>query len=535
MKKTVAAVMCCCMLSGIAAFADISKTDNTVTVKFDKISQESCDPLMYVFYPDAELKDGTVSDSDLQHLFRVERKIGVTDFETSFKMQDYDAEGVYRVIIGGFDGERITGSFVHLKSETDSRITAELNAAESSVELKAVYDKYNDAADLADYGNPVYMSYSEKFFEVLYDNFAKSFEKSSDARTAFDKTCVILEISSLDGENLIKAIDTLSLTDSEFYKNNSAAVAKIYAKYKDKGETVEKLKKSLREAIAVTEVNLSDSENVLDAVKRYPDIFNVNFDGDFKKVSEAQMAKALYNKDFVTADSVTEAFNRRLAYLLSDTKTPSSPGGGGGGGGASGGAAVSPGTVPGEVMEQLAEKNMFSDIDDCPWAREYIEGVSNRQIMIGDGGLFRPNDNLKREELVKIIVLARELKDSEKVKTFDDVSENDWFYSYVQTAVSAGIVNGVSESVFGAGADVTRQEAAAMLYRAFKSDDPGESESLEFSDGELVSDYARGAVSWFAKNGIISGFPDGTFRPHDNLTRAQAAKIIYELISREVN
>ena len=522
------------MLSGIAAFADISNTDDTVTVKFDGISQESCDPLMYVFYPDAELKDGTVSDSDLQHLFRAERKIGVTDFETAFKMHDYDAEGIYRVIIGGFDGERITGSFVHLKSETDSRITAELNAAESSGELKAVYDKYNAAADLADYGNSVYKSCNERFFEVLYDNFAKSFEKSSDARTAFDKTCVILEINSLEGENLIKAIDTLSLTDSEFYKNNSAAVAKIYAKYKDKGETVEKLKKSLREAIAVTEVNLSDSENVLAAVKRYPDIFNVSFDGDFKKVSEAQMAKALYNKDFVTADSVTEAFNQRLAYLLSDTKTPSSPGGGGGGG-ASGGAAVSPGTVPSEVMEQLGEKNMFSDIDECPWAREYIEGVSNRQIMIGDGGLFRPNENLKREELVKIIVLARELKDSEKVKTFDDVSENDWFYGYVQTAVSAGIVNGVSESVFGAGADITRQEAAAMLYRAFKSGGTDEAESLEFSDGELVSEYARSAVSWFAQNGIISGFPDGTFRPHDNLTRAQAAKIIYELISREVN
>ena len=56
-----------------------------------------------------------------------------------------------------------------LKSETDSRITAELNAAESSGELKAVYDKYNAAADLADYGNSVYKSCNERFFEVLYD------------------------------------------------------------------------------------------------------------------------------------------------------------------------------------------------------------------------------------------------------------------------------------------------------------------------------------------------------------------------------
>ena len=127
------------------------------------------------------------------------------------------------------------------------------------------------------------------------------------------------------------------------------------------------------------------------------------------------------------------------------------------------------------------------------------------------------------------------MKSKKNVLIFSDVSENDWFYGYVQTAVSAGIVNGVSESVFGAGADITRQEAAAMLYRAFKSGGTDEAESLEFSDGELVSEYARSAVSWFAQNGIISGFPDGTFRPHDNLTRAQAAKIIYELISREVN
>ena len=43
------------------------------------------------------------------------------------------------------------------------------------------------------------------------------------------------------------------------------------------------------------------------------------------------------------------------------------------------------------------------------------------------------------------------------------------------------------------------------------------------------------AVDALSDAGIINGYPDGTFRPHDNLTRAQAAKIIYELISREVN
>ena len=150
--------------------------------------------------------------------------------------------------------------------------------------------------------------------------------------------------------------------------------------------------------------------------------------------------------------------------------------------------------------------------------------------MIGDNGYFRPNDFLKREELVKITVLAKEWTlENNAVKNFEDISENDWFYPYVQTAVSNGAVSGISDTLFGTGQNVSRQEAAAMLYRTFGNDEAPQSE-IGFYDSNEISDYAVNAIGWLSEKNVISGFPDNTFRPNEGLTRAQAAKIIYELL-----
>ena len=182
-------------------------------------------------------------------------------------------------------------------------------------------------------------------------------------------------------------------------------------------------------------------------------------------------------------------------------------------------------------MSGLSDKRIFNDIDQCEWARDYIESVYRRQIMIGSDGYFRPNDYLKREELVKIAVLAKELDtNTDEVKHFDDIAKDDWFYPYIQAAVSNGIVNGIDDTLFGTGRNVSRQEAAAMLYRAFGAEESEETAYTPFADHDEISDYALNAVNYLAANNVLSGFTDNTFRPHDMLTRAQAAKIICELL-----
>ncbi len=535
MKKILTAAVCACMLFGAGAHADILKSGSSVTVSYEKLSEKPFDLLVYIFKPGTDLSDGKIDNADMQKLFYMEQRKSVSKFSDTLTFNENDDEGIYYVVRGGFEedvplGDRME-SFTYLKANTEKEIVAKLNSAADYSALKTVMEKYDGFAWIIDKDNEIYKKYSDIFYKTFFDNFGGGFTDTDDAEKLFEKTCIILNIDSLKGSELTAAIGKLELTDDEFYKNNSRAVTEVYEKYTDKGKSMKELQKTLAEAVAVTDVNMSDSENVLAAVKRYPEIFSVSFDGEFKNISEAQMARALYHKNFVRANEVDAAFNAQLKALSNGSGSGS---GGSSGGKSSGGTSFSPAAssnIDSDFMSGLSDKRIFNDIDQCEWARDYIESVYRRQIMIGSDGYFRPNDYLKREELVKIAVLAKELDtNTDEVKHFDDIAKDDWFYPYIQAAVSNGIVNGIDDTVFGTGRNVSRQEAAAMLYRAFGAEKSEETEYTPFADHDEISDYALNAVNYLAANNVLSGFTDNTFRPHDMLTRAQAAKIICELL-----
>ncbi|MBE5040566.1 S-layer homology domain-containing protein [Ructibacterium gallinarum] len=535
--KKVFIVLFVFMMFGISANAQISKEDSNISVVYTELADKAFDTIMYVFEPGVDLSDGEIDDEDMQKLFKMEQRNEVTEFKYNFTLQADDPEGIYYVVIGGFEEKKPLSErsdcFVHLRSDTETQIVSELNSAEDSNALKAVYEKYNKFAWLIDKENEQYKQDVDAFYNVMYDNFGKCFVNAADSEIIFNKTATLVDFSNLKGDELIQAIKTLGLTDSIFYEENFEQVATLYEKYTNKGSSINELKKTLSEAIAVTEVNMSDSNVVLDVLKKYFDIFSVNFEGNFPKVSETQMARALYHKDFVRAKDVDDAFNNRLQQLISQVSSVSGSAGGGiSNYGGSHSAIISQGIIDSNIIKQLKGEEIFFDIDECEWAADYIKGVYRRQIMIGSDGYFRPNDFLTREELVKIILLAKELDiENDADRQFNDVKKEDWFYQYVMTAVKNQIVFGIDKTTFGTGMTVSRQDAAVMLYRAFADNDLNEDENIStFNDSTKIADYAKKAVMWMQKKSIISGFPDNTFRPEDGLTRAQAAKIIFELI-----
>ena len=116
---------------------------------------------------------------------------------------------------------------------------------------------------------------------------------------------------------------------------------------------------------------------------------------------------------------------------------------------------------------------------------------------------------------------------------FVDVFKNDWFYSYVGAARQTGIVSGFSDSIFGVGLKISRQDAAVMINRA--ADYVGKNlvsakEYTSFSDEGQIAEYAADAVKKLYQCGVISGMEDGSFRPQGTCTRAEAAKMIYGLL-----
>lgn len=177
---------------------------------------------------------------------------------------------------------------------------------------------------------------------------------------------------------------------------------------------------------------------------------------------------------------------------------------------------------------------VFDDIDSVEWATVAIHGLADRGIINGkEPRKFAPNDSVTREEFVKILIGAMNLSDEAYAQNnFTDVSDNAWFVSYVNIAYEKGIVNGVGNSMFGTGNNITRQDMVVMLYNALKYKNAEfATKTLDFADSEQIADYAKEAVSVLYGMGAINGVSATEFDPLGTATRAQAAKVIYGVIS----
>lgn len=202
---------------------------------------------------------------------------------------------------------------------------------------------------------------------------------------------------------------------------------------------------------------------------------------------------------------------------------------GGSGGGGSGSSMPSGRPVVAQTPTEQSENSgeIFADMKGH-WASEAVEYLYKNKIVNGySDNSFAPDNNLKIEEACKILAIAFD-KTSETELKFVDVNKSDWFYGYVAALTDCGAIRGISDTEFGTGRIVTREEFATMMYRLLgekKSD-----KTAEFGDSSEISDWAADAVNALVGDGIINGFEDNTFRPQEKLTRAQAAKLIYSVI-----
>ena len=113
---------------------------------------------------------------------------------------------------------------------------------------------------------------------------------------------------------------------------------------------------------------------------------------------------------------------------------------------------------------------------------------------------------------------------------FDDVSKDDWCHDAVKIAYQHGIISGKSVSEFGKGEYVSRQDMAVMLKNALEVRKVIYEEGiLNFTDSAEILDYAHTSVKVLVGMKIINGYEDNTFRPIGLATRAEAAKVIYEV------
>ena len=179
-----------------------------------------------------------------------------------------------------------------------------------------------------------------------------------------------------------------------------------------------------------------------------------------------------------------------------------------------------------------AETASFNDIAGVSWAKEAIEALAKDGVINGVGnGRFDPEGIVTREQFVKIMVGAFGLEANGEAVAFEDVAEGQWYTEYIKIAVANGVINGVSETSFGIGENISRQDMAVIIYRTAKAlgMELAEKTSEVPADIDSAADYAKEAVTALYQAGIINGVGGGNFAPAEIATRAQAAKIVYEL------
>ena len=169
----------------------------------------------------------------------------------------------------------------------------------------------------------------------------------------------------------------------------------------------------------------------------------------------------------------------------------------------------------------------MTDIDGS-YAKDAIMELVDKGILNGKGdGMFDPTGKIERQDFAIILAkaLGLDVSSAPATATFSDVPTTHYAFKYVEAAAKAGLIHGVGNGMFGAGADLSRQDMAVLFVRALGVDATGKGMNLKFSDAGQIADYAKDAVAEAVELGLISGNPDGTFNPAGNAERQAVALV----------
>ena len=458
---------------------------------------------------------------------------------------ELESAGEYNVFIGGADRtEPETFTLFFTKESESKAATAEIMNAADADTVFGVLNRENSAVTLRLY-NPVFNTLKNDakqplrlIAQYVYDCLKAGTVSEEELPGIIYKAaavCIVngdtqLAFDSIDGYTDIMQLDETGL-DKYYDKELSAEYTKRLAK--DKHSSVSSFNDSLFDAILLTNIRYGDNKTVLkEMLTELSDRLGING----TDVTDS-LADEIIGRDFADSAALT-------GFVKGFNTKPAPDGGGvsgGGKGGGKGGGSGSGGSVGSAVIADkytntqtdTSERVIFSDLGDYKWAEEYIQALFEKGIVKGKGqGKFCPGDSITREEFVKMITEAYSLNVVGTDMAFDDVDENDWFFPYVKSAYYAGIVKGVTETHFGAGQPITRQELAVIADRAsyiagVELEDKVPANT--FTDASEIDAYAVSSVEKLQRAGILNGDENGCVNPKAAACRAETAKIIYLL------
>lgn len=560
------------LLSGVNVFAETAEKPMQVKWRGDysdnakpKLIVEFTTPALYTQQITAVVYDKDIEEpvySDYVRVTEVTVSGGETEeIEYNITNSFSETDGTYKVYLkgSGYLQEDCTDSaVVYVINPTDIRTRLnEFENATTNSDFAAVLAKVDKALQLeADEARKT--KRIDIMFNIQASDFNGKFPNLEDIRDAWNISDMIAYITDtgstaeelkakIENNSGVLGIDEMK-EDDDYKSDYDAYISDVcqdilnYNSEYNGGEGVKclkDLKGIINQYIGVRAVNAATEDTLYDVFEDYKSYFEIpsatlkKYNGYIKSDRQKALRKVndvKKNNPFDKNSELVEAFKTGVnsvtpsSTTTEESTTPSDDN-------SSPGTAIT-GPVSGPTAPTTPEATGFKDVPSSHWAYQYVTALSQKGIISGyDDNTFRPNNNVTREEFIKMIVTATGLYTSSAECSFADVPASVWYYRYVASGYINEIIDGIDETTFGVGRNITRQDVAVIAARVLtrlNAEIPAIGEST-LTDMDAVSDYAQESVKLLNGMGIISGFDDGSFMPHNALTRAEAAAIISRL------
>ena len=528
---------------GCTAFAEYKILDASIDYELATVNVTYYSPLDYDAYVsvyvvpangDAKLTDFTKVVCMEQVVCKANSSAVVTIVYDATKM-----DGIYDVfaVPSGIDSAKgyakLAKAFKVFGTATELSVLADVNGKTKDTIGSAIATNLKEALNLESAECPQWKS--EILYQIKVEDYNSSYSSVAELIDAWFVADVIHSINTAENETaLIKVLEDTQDTvefdveNKDYVKyKTSFATAYLANKATVTSETV--AKKLFDETLVVTTFNNSDVEGKTTVIENYSSVIGLSeYESSIKDVTAAAIARLLFAETYTNIVDIKSDVIEKI-LLLKDAKPAVVPGGGSSSGGSFGGGGGSNITLP--VPSTPVASAKFSDVPYTHWANTAIETLAERNVLSGyPDNTFKADNTVTREEFVKMAISAFGVaKGDAEVKAFNDVDSSFWAKSYIDIAVSAGVVNGISDSKFGIGEVVTRQDSAVIIARSLKL---ANANGKTFADDASIAEYAKDAVAAMSSAGIINGYEDGTFKPNGLLSRAEAAQIIYNALTK---
>lgn len=166
------------------------------------------------------------------------------------------------------------------------------------------------------------------------------------------------------------------------------------------------------------------------------------------------------------------------------------------------------------------------------WAQPQIDKLVTAGAVYGYAdGTFQPDKQVNRAEFAAMVNNAFKKFDKNAKADFSDVTEADWFYTHVASAKATGYIKGDPNNTFRPNDPINRAEVASIMAQITKLETSKTDGLSAFTDAESIPSWARGSVAAVVYAKIMNGYTDGSFKPCNAITRAEAVVAIDKAMS----